>query len=309
MSLRFASAFGLQTPPLPHGPPFLCADLTDWVGFPFWLEPHDSRLIDIHHGKPAPTPPLENLEGMIRYWEEHPEWMDMLNPQSPVFEDKQIECALYMDFWKDRFPVEKKVLDMGGGVGRITQLLLQNQCSIELVDPDLRSLWRAVSMAAGGPGALDVHWSTGEHMPDLGLFDCAVACEVLNYVEDPQEIVNRIYASLKPGGTLLMSVEARWGWAMSSDVATGSIESFFSDGIIHVPHDRWIRTYTKEDVIELLSHFSSVQIQPSHYAFSGPFEMATGLLPAQEAIRIEERFRNHPIASQLNRAWMAIAQK
>ena len=37
--------------------------------------------------------------------------------------------------------------------------------------------------------------------------------------------------------------------------------------------------------------------------------MATGLLPAQEAIRIEERFRNHPIASQLNRAWMAVAQK
>ena len=146
-------------------------------------------------------------------------------------------------------------------------------------------------------------------MPALGLFDCAVACEVLNYVEDPQEIVNRIYTSLRPGGTLLMSVEARWGWAMSSDVATGSIESFFSDGIIHVPHDRWIRTYTKEDVIKLLSHFSSVQIQPSHYAFSGPFEMATGLLPAQEAIRIEERFRNHPIASQLNRAWMVIAQK
>lgn len=309
MSLRFASAFGLQTPPLPKGPPYLCVDLIHWVGFPFWLEPHDSRLIDIHHGKPAPTPPLENLEGMIRYWEEHPEWMDMLNPQSPVFEDKQIESALYLDFWGDHVPTGKKVLDVGGGVGRITQILLKNNCSIDLVDPDLRSLWRAVSMAAGGPGSLDVHWSTGEHMPDLGMFDCAIACEVLNYVEDPQQIVDRIYAHLKPGGTLLLSLEARWGWAMSSDVAAGSIESFFTDGIIHVPHDRWIRTYTKEDVIELLSCFSSVHLQPSHYAFSGPFEMATGLLPAQEAIDIEERFRNHPIASQLNRAWMAIAQK
>ena len=308
MSLRFVSASGLQTPPLPKGPPYLCTDLKEWVGFPFWLEPHDPRLIDIHYGNPAPTPPLENLEGMIRYWEEHPEWMDMLNPESPVFEDKKIECALYLDFWKEHFPKEKKVLDIGGGVGRITQLLLNNHCSVDLVDPDLRSLWRAVSMAAGGPGYLDVHWSTGEHMPCLGPFDCAVACEVLNYVENPKEIIDRIYTSLKPGGTLLLSVEARWGWALSSDVAEGSIDAFFEDGIIHVPHDRWIRTFEREDLIQLLSSFSSVEIQPSHYAFSGPFEMATGLLPSQEAIRIEERFRNHPIASQLNRAWMVIAQ-
>ena len=164
-------------------------------------------------------------------------------------------------------------------------------------------------MAAGGPGSLDVHWSTGEHMPKLGTFDCAIACEVLNYVEDPYKIVDLIYNSLSPGGTLLISLEARWGWAMSSDVAAGSIQSFFTDGIVHIPGDRWIRTYTEEDVKKLLSRFSTVDIQPSHYAFSGPFEMATGLLPVQEAIDIEERFRNHPIARQLNRAWMAIAHK
>jgi hypothetical protein len=112
MSLRFASAFGLQTPSLPHGPPYLCADLKDWVGFPFWITPHDPRLIDIHNGEKAPSPPLENLEGMIRYWDEYPEWMDMLNPDSPVFQDKRIECALYLDFWKDLFPEKKRVLDM-----------------------------------------------------------------------------------------------------------------------------------------------------------------------------------------------------
>ena len=106
-----------------------------------------------------------------------------------------------------------------------------------------------------------------------------------------------------------MSVEARWGWAMSSDVAEGSIDALFSNGIIHIPHDRWIRTYTKADIEQLLQQFSRIEIQPSHYAFSGPFEQATGLLPIEEAIQLEERFRNHPIASQLNRAWMAIAQK
>jgi len=309
MSLQSTLAFGLKTPPLPPGPPYRCADLLEWVGFPFWLETHDPRLIDLHHGHPAPTPPLENLEGMIRYWEEHPEWMDMLNPDSPVFHDKKIECDLYLNFWNDVFPTNQRVLDMGGGVGRITQLLLEQHCSVELVDPDLRSLWRALSAAAGGPGFIDVHWSTGEKIPDLGPFDAAVACEVLNYVENPQLIVQKIHQNLKKDGVFLLSVEARWGWALSSDVAEGSIEAFFNDGIVHVPHDRWIRTYTHDSLKKLLSDFSSVEIQPSHYAFSGPFEMATGLLPSAEAIDIEERFRQHPIASKLNRAWMAIAKK
>jgi SAM-dependent methyltransferase len=309
MSLRFASAKGLETPLLPKGPPYLCADLKEWVGFPFWITPHDTRLIDIHNGGNAPSQPLENLQGMIRYWDEHPEWMDMLNPQSPVFIDKQIESELYLDFWQDEFPTNKRVLDMGGGVGRMTQLLLKRGCSVELVDPDLRSLWRALSMAAGGPGSIDVHWTTGEHMPVLEECDAAIACEVLNYVENPKEIVRRIYKNLTPNGTLLLSVEARWGWALSSDVAEGSIDAFFGDGIVHIPNDRWIRTYTRKDLEELLSDFTDVKIQPSHYAFSGPFEMATGLLPTKEAIRIENRFREHPIANQLNRAWMAIAHK
>ena len=309
MSLCFASAFGSQIPPLPKGPPFLCAELTDWVGFPFWLEPHDPRLLEIHNGGSAPTPPLENLEGMVRYWEDHPEWMDMLNPDSPVFHDKQLEASLYLDFWKDHVPHKQRVLDLGGGVGRITQILLERECSVDLVDPDLRSLWRAISTAAGGPGSIDVHWSTGEYMPNLGTFDAAIACEVLNYVEDPQRIIHKIHRSLTPNGILLMSVEARWGWALSSDVAEGSINAFFDDGIVHIPQDRWIRTYTREDIMELLRDFAHVEIQPSHYAFSGPFEMATGLLPIEEAIRIEERFRNHPIANQLNRAWMVIARK
>ena len=309
MSLRFATVAGEQTPTLPPGPPYSCDGLSDWVGFPFYMPTTDPRLEAIHQGARAPTPPLENLEGMVRYWGEHFEWMDQLNPDSPVYNDKILERELYLHFWGDHFPRDSRVLDMGGGVGRMTQQLLQNNCCVELIDPDLRSLWRVISHVAGGPGHIDVHWSTGEHMPDLGLFDAAVACEVLNYVEDPQCIVNKIYSSLKKDGVLLMSVEARWGWAMSSDVAPGSIASFFSDGIIHIPHDRWIRTYTRDMLTDLLHAFEHVTIQPSHYAFSGPFEQATGLLPVAKAIEIEERLRHHPIAKDLNRAWMVIAQK
>ena len=94
-------------------------------------------------------------------------------------------------------------------------------------------------------------------MPDLGVFDTALACEVLNYVEDPQKVVSNIHRSLKPGGTLLMSVEARWGWPMARDVAPHTLQAFFDTGIVHVPHDRWIRTYTEQSIRELLKTLTS----------------------------------------------------
>ena len=94
--------------------------------------------------------PMENLEGMVRYWQEHPEWMEMMDPASPVHKDKILERALYMDMWEPYLPERGAVLDLGGGVGRFTETLLARDCQVHLVDPDLRSLWRALAMAAGG---------------------------------------------------------------------------------------------------------------------------------------------------------------
>lgn len=309
MSLKQATSLGGKTPSLPSGPPYSCMELDQWLGVSFWMPPGDNRLENIHNGHPAPTPPLENLTGMIRYWQDNPEWMNMLDPQSPVYEDKKVEQALYLDFWGTFLQPHMRVLDLGGGVGRMTQWALAQDCEVELVDPDLRSLWRALSMAVGKKGKIDLHWTTGEKLPEISPVDLVIACEVLNYVENPEQIIDNIQAVLKPEGYLLLSVEARWGWAMSTDVATGSLDAFFETGVVHVPGDRWVRTYMKSDLEKLLSGFTIVKIQPSHYCFSGPFEMVTGYLPPNEAIEMEQKFRDHPVASNLNRAWMVIAQK
>ena len=311
MSLRDAQPVIGDLPPLPQGPPYSCAELEHWAGISFFLPTPDERLIDIHNGEPAHTPPLSNLEGMVNLWHSNPEWMEFLDPDSPVYQDKQIERALYLDFWGDHLPPNSRVLDLGGGVGRMMQWALSKNCSVELVDPDLRSLWRAVTTAGGQKGSLDVHWSTGEclHKLGMGLFDAAIACEVLNYVEDQVQVMDNIWESLKPNGLLFLSVEARWGWAMSTDVAEGSIEAFFDNGIVSVPNDRYIHTHTEDSLRQLLHRFNVVDIQPSHYAFSGPFEMVAGPLPVNQAIELEARLRAHPIARQLNRAWMVIARK
>ena len=273
------------------------------------MPPGDPRLTAIHRGGPAPTPPLDNLVGAFRAWQEHPDWMDLLDPSSPTHADGLVERALYLDRWEALVPPGARVLDLGGGVGRRTAWLLDRGCDVELVDPDLRSLWRAVSAAVGREGRIDVHWSTGERLPALEPVDVVVACEVLNYVEDPHLVVQNAAAALKPGGRLLASVEARWGWVMAPDVAEGTLEAWLGDGIVHVPGDRWIRCYTEDAFREVLAPLEVLEVVPSHYALSGPFEVAAGPLTPGAALALERRLRAHPVAAGLNRAWMAVAKK
>ena len=271
----------------------------------------DPRLPALFRGEPSPSAPLDNLQGATRFWDEHPDLMAFLNPDSPIHHDKLIERAMYLRLWEPHLQRARRVLDLGGGIGRFSTWLLDRGCTVELVDPDLRSLWRAVSFAAGRPGRLDVHWSTGERLPDIAPVDTAVLCEVLNYVEDPERVLARVWSALEPGGTLLVSVESRWGWAMASDVPLGTIERWFS-GIVHVPGDIWARTYTEDDLRTLLSsRFTIEHLEPSHYAFSGPFELASNVsaLTVEEALALEARLRAHPVSAPLNRAWMAIARK
>ena len=299
---------GDPCPPLPAGPPYACAELADWLGLAFALPPGDPRLEDIFLGGPAPTPPLENLVGAVRYWEEHPEWMAFLDPSAPNHHDKIVERAIYLEHWERHLRPGCRVLDLGGGVGRFTAWLLERGCEVELVDPDLRSLWRALSAVVGGPGSVDLHWATGETLPELAPVDVAVACEVLCYVEDPARVLANSRRTLKPDGVLLLSVEARWGWAMAPDVHEYTLEAFFGDGIVHEPGDRWVRTYTKEALREILAGWRIERLWPTHYAQSGPFELAAGPLPVDEALALEARLRAHPVSAPLNRAWAVVAR-
>ncbi len=312
MALADARMLAGPTPSLVGASPYACDQLDVWGGRAFWMPPGDPRLQAIHEGEPAPTPPLENLEGAVRYWDEHPDWMEFLDPESPSYEDKMVERALYLDLWGPHILPGARVLDLGGGVGRFMQLLLEQDCAVELVDPDLRSLWRAVSSAGlVSSGRLDVHWTTGECLPALDPVDLVVATEVLCYVEDPVKVLANVHRVLRPGGVLLVSVEARWGWAMAADAHEGSIENFFGTGVVHVPRDRWVQTYEEQGLRDILeaAGFVIEALQPSHYAMSGPFEQAAGPLDVDEALALEARLRAHPVAGGLNRAWMVVARK
>ena len=309
MSLSNAEPLdGEPLPALRGDPPYDCSDLTAFAGRKFLIPHGHPDLPAIHDGGGASDPALDNLVGMRRWWFEHPDWMDFMAPDNPGHDDKLMERELYLDHWRPHLPPGSRVLDIGGGIGRFTQWCLDFDCEVELVDPDLRSLWKAVEHAGDRRGRLDVHWTTGDRLPAIEPVDVVIAAEVLCYVADPAAVLSAVKPLLKPGGVLLASVEARYGWAMGPDVAEGSLEAFFGDGIVHVDQDRWVRTYTEDALRALLADFEVCHLAPSHYVLSGPFEAALGAADIDAIRDLEARLRAHPVSAPLNRAWMAVAR-
>jgi SAM-dependent methyltransferase len=295
-------------PKLSGAGPVDCAELKGFQDRKYLLPAGHPDLIALHDGAPANDPALDNLVGMRRWWFEHPDWMDFLTPEHPGHADKLLERELYLDHWAAHIPPGTRVMDLGGGIGRFSLWCLDQGCEVELVDPDLRSLWAAVGHAAGRQGRFDVHWSTGDRLPEVPPFDVVIAAEVLCYVNDPAAVLAALRPLLKPGAVLLASVEARYGWAMGPDVAEGSLGALFGDGVVHVDGDRWVRTFTEADLRALLEDFDLLQLEPSHYVMSGPFEAAAGVIDPDTIRAFERNLRADPVTAPLNRAWMAAAR-
>lgn len=57
-------------------------------------------------------------------------------------------------------------------------------------------------------------------------FDCVVACEVLEHIEDDAGFVRRVFASLKPGGQAIISVPARQKFWTVHDELVGHLRRY-----------------------------------------------------------------------------------
>jgi hypothetical protein len=113
---------------------------------------------------------------------------------------------------------------------------------------------------------------------------------------------------LVPGGPLLCSVEGRWGWAAAYDAAPGTLDALLGDGVVHVPGDKWVRTYDRADLERVLAAWTVEELVPTHYIPCGAFETAAGPMPLVDMMKWEERLRAHPMTAPWNRAWMAVAR-
>jgi SAM-dependent methyltransferase len=290
---------------LEGAPPYPARALVPWTGKRIALPCDDAWV------RQTGTEAHAYLDGARDGWTDHPEHMDFLDPRSPVHGLKRLERELYLHHWAPWLDAGT-VLDVGAGIGRFTSSFLDRGATVHAVDADLESLRRLVWHAAGRPGNLDVHWTSVHTLPEVEV-DLAVAAEVLCYVPDVVPALRGVASRVKPGGTVLLSLEARWGWATAQDAPADAVEAALGgDGVVSVPGDRWVRTYEEVDVVSLLRAAGLVPIDvvPSHWIPDGPLEdVAPEGLRLDALIALEERCRTHPIWGPLNRLWLAAARR
>lgn len=290
---------------LPGAGPLPCETLLSLVDVPFSLPKGD----DFVGG--TGDPEHAYVDGALDGWENHPEWMDYLDPTSPCHGLKLIERDLYLHHWAHWLSADR-VLDLGCGIGRMTHAFLDRGAAVHGVDADLQSLQRCAWYAAGRSGALDLHWQGVHTLPDE-TFDLIVSAEVLCYVPEAENALRNAVSRLRSGGTVLLSLEARWGWAVSEDAPEGALnEAVEGTGIIDLPGERWVRTYDRDDVAALFEAcgLQTEAIVATHYILDGPLEgTQPGVLTLRHMLQTEEKCRNHPVWAPLNRIWTAVATK
>jgi SAM-dependent methyltransferase len=101
-----------------------------------------------------------------------------------------------------------------------------------------------------------LHLITGDFMESQltgAEFDCVVACEVLEHVEDDRQFLSRAYSYLKAPGQLMISVPARYKYWSKADEIVGHY-----------------RRYEKQDLCRRLSGAGFAEIDVASYGF--PFE-------------------------------------
>ncbi len=309
MSLGAATFLDGTPLPLRGTGPFPGRELEKLAGIPFLLPCEDPWVRETN------TLAHSYLDGARQQWQDDPEFMDVLDPDCPVFAVKRGARDLYLDAWSD-WRQAGRLLDVGCGVGRMSMPFIDSGADVIGVDADLQSLCRYVWHAAGRPGRIDLHWTSMHRLPDIGDFDVVLACEVLCYAPDPSPVLAAIFERLRPGGVLLISVEARWGWAASVDALPGTAATAVGgeadDHTVHVPGERWVRTYGEARLREELDDagFSVERIVPMLYTCDGPLEdVLPDRLEIAELRELEARCRRHPVWAPLNRVWSAVARR
>jgi tRNA 5-carboxymethoxyuridine methyltransferase len=129
-----------------------------------------------------------------------------------------------------------RVLDAGGGAGRIALKLAELGHDVVLSDPSRAMLARAetsISEAGLADAISVVHAPIQEIGLTEGPFD-AIACHaVLEWVAEPQAALERLVHQLKPGGHLSLMFSNRYGWLLKR-LAQGDLDAAEVPGV-HTP--------------------------------------------------------------------------
>ena len=115
------------------------------------------------------------------------------------------------------------VLDVGCGAGELDKALLERGFDVTVVDNDAQAVEIARRKGLVGFVADISRWRTDAR------FDCVIAADVLEHIEDDLLVLKRIYDMLKLGGCVVVNVPSYKFLFGPHDVALGH-KRRYSDG-------------------------------------------------------------------------------
>jgi SAM-dependent methyltransferase len=150
-----------------------------------------------------------------------------------------------------------RVLDVGGGSGRIGEFLLDQGAS-RYVDVDLSDSMLDLARERLERFGDKVMLVQGDFLETAipGSYDVAVALGYFDYIANPQAHVQRIGELLAPGGSVVASFP-RWTWTK------GPIRKLRYEVINNCP----IFDYTRDGLMQLFAGFANVEIRPGKSGF------------------------------------------
>ncbi|HCP45274.1 MAG TPA: hypothetical protein DIU15_04500, partial [Deltaproteobacteria bacterium] len=258
---------------------------THWTAPP-WLQALPDQLPSWVDERPQVP---WNLVGLLRSWSQHPKSMDFLDPESPNFSWKALQTRMYqelLDGVVELSPTRpQRILDAACGVGRFLVPLVNDGHEVVGIDACRPSLEAAERHLVGlsqesGKGSATLIWGDVEELvvpydlvPDES-FDVVLAMELLCYLADPASVARSLAKRLRPGGCMVVSVEA-WPGALLTDLhaaKTVGMERCLEERVLAVPLDRWVHPFDAQELASILqgAGLEVLSIRGTHYLPDGP---------------------------------------
>lgn len=140
------------------------------------------------------------------------------------------------------------ILDLGCGDATLGEELLKRNCSSYLgIDGSKNMCERAAHKLEGAKGNVQ-HSSLEEYEYPADSFDRVVSQLVLHYIEDVEQVMKKVYRTLKPGGEFVFSVQHPVVTASFKSMQGGKrsnwiVDDYFSPG-------KRIEPWIGEDVVK-----------------------------------------------------------
>ncbi len=232
---------------------------------------------------------------------------DKLKYNSSYISAKDKEIIIYKDLLNTitRRKRANLTLDIGCGYGRFAKLLSDKKVSTTIICADIskNALKSSIKYLKNRKNIFFVN-ADAENLPfKNNIFDLVLCIEVISYTDNPGKVLSQIYRVMKEYGTLLISVENKYGGIVCDPyIKKKELESIITKG-----ERKDVKYFTTAELDKLLrkNGFRVISCEKFGFTYSGIFQR---FLPLKhtEILRLERICRKDKVLSELGRGIFSI---